>query len=364
MSPLLRNVGSKLLLMTQQPELQGGAFFAVTVVLVIAYWQTLAGSWTGGFVVFLFGVAFTKRIAMGKGIPAAAEKRDMSGLQCIVTGANTGIGKQTALQLAQWGANVTIACRDIGKGKEAAEAILAVAKEAKVDVMPLDLSSFASIKAFAALWKARPSTEISVLINNAGVMNCPFRLTSDGIEMQFGTNHVGHFLLTKLLLPFLADDGRVINLSSVGHMFAPAHIKWNRVSDPTDYSPARAYGISKLANIYFTRELQKRMPELRPGSQITCYSVHPGVVRTELIRHVNSYLAKNWNDPITWLFMKSAMRGAQTSLYCAVAPLKDLEPGQYYWDCQSGSTTIQGRDMEEARLLWDETEALIHPKSV
>ena len=220
------NLASKLFLLVLQPEIQSGVMFCITMLVIlfrVYYWPS---GWIGNLLIAFFGLLFTKRIAGGKRVPGSVPT-EMEGKTVIITGGNTGIGKETAAQLAGYGASVVIACRNKSK---ALRAIANIKKEKgesiQIDFLPLDLSSFESIKTFVSKWKARDSTQIDILINNAGVMMCPFERTKEGLELQFGTNHVGHFLLTTSLLPFMHSDGRIINLSSIGHVAAASTIDW------------------------------------------------------------------------------------------------------------------------------------------
>ena len=201
----------------------------------------------------------------------------------VVTGANTGLGLETAKALAARGASVVLAVRDTDKGKQAAATITAASPGADVTVQELDLSSLASVRETAAAVSAGHE-RIDLLINNAGVMYTPRQTTADGFELQFGTNHLGHFALTGLLLDRLlaAPDSRVVTVSSVGHRIR-ARINFDDLQASRNYSRVAAYGQSKLANLLFTYELQRRLAA--SAASTIAVAAHPGGSNTELVRN-------------------------------------------------------------------------------
>ena len=208
-------------------------------------------------------------------------KAMLNGKTVIITGANTGIGKATAIDLAKRNARVILACRSQEKGKKAEMDVRRESGSSNVHFHQLDLSSFASIKKFAKEILSEESS-IDVLINNAAVMFCAFGKTEDGFETQFGVNHLGHFLLTNLLLDKIkqAPEGRIVTVSSLGHTYT-SKFDLDTINSEAHYSPYDAYFKSKLANVLFTKELAKRLT----GTNVTANSVHPGGVSTELGRH-------------------------------------------------------------------------------
>lgn len=292
---------------------------------------------------------------------------DLRGKTAIVTGANTGIGKETAGVLAGLGARVIIACRDVKKGESARGELEARFKRSgsnqsqsesygpgPIEVRALDLSSTASIRKFASDFGG--DTRLDLLINNAGVMMCPYTQTADGFEMQTGTNHLGHMLLCVLLLPNLKRSAaRVINTSSMGHaLFAsvPA-ISWGKALSPTpsEYDPSIAYGNSKLANVLFSRELETKLA----GSGAHAYTCHPGAVQTELGRHVSAMAV------LSALFgrvlLKTPLQGAQTQLYLATAP--NPVPVVYHTDCEPAESSPISYSDDSAHELWIESCKLL-----
>uniref|UniRef100_A0A668AHR7 Si:dkey-94e7.2 n=2 Tax=Myripristis murdjan TaxID=586833 RepID=A0A668AHR7_9TELE len=238
------------------------------------------------------------------------------------------------------------ACRDMTKAEKARAEIIENSGNPNIILRKLDLSDTKSIREFAEVIN-REESQLHVLINNAGVMMCPYSRTADGFEMQFGVNHLGHFLLTSLLLELLkrSAPSRIINLSSMAHAWG--RIQLEDINSERNYNSRRAYGQSKLANILFTRSLARRLQ----GTGVTAYAVHPGIVRTELKRHMNLFLLVSWK--IVRPFTKTCVQGAQTSIYCAVEPELDKDSGGYYCDCKLSGCTSAARDDIVAEKLWE-----------
>jgi len=250
---------------------------------------------------------------------------DQTGRIAVVTGANTGLGLETAKALAAHGASVVLAVRNLDKGKQAAVTITTASPGADVTVQRLDLSSLDSVRDAAAELRAGHD-RIDLLINNAGVMYTPRSTTADGFELQFGTNHLGHFALTGLLLDRLlaADGSRVVTVSSVGHRIR-ARIDFDDLAFQHHYSRVAAYGRSKLANLLFTYDLQRRLAEA--GATTIAVAAHPGGSNTELVR--NSPLAvRALNAAFGSLIAQSAAMGALPTLRAATDPA--VVGGQYY----------------------------------
>jgi NAD(P)-dependent dehydrogenase (short-subunit alcohol dehydrogenase family) len=241
------------------------------------------------------------------------------GRLAVVTGANTGLGFETAQALAARGASVVLAVRNVEKGKQAAARIAAATPGATVTVQELDLSSLDSVRTAAAGLRAG-HPRIDLLICNAGVMYPPKQTTGDGFELQFGTNHLGHFALTGLLLERMlpVPGSRVVTVSSVGHRMQ-ARINFDDLQWERSYSRVRAYGQSKLANLMFTYELQRR---LSAAGTTIAVAAHPGFAATELMRHTPAAAV------VTPLFSQDAAMGALPVLRAATAP--GVLGGQYY----------------------------------
>uniref|UniRef100_UPI00398F8C49 retinol dehydrogenase 13-like isoform X1 n=2 Tax=Pristiophorus japonicus TaxID=55135 RepID=UPI00398F8C49 len=282
----------------------------------------------------------------------------VSGKTIIITGANTGIGKETARELARRGGRIIMACRDIEKCESAAREIRGETLSHHVYARHLNLASLKSIREFAK--KVTEEEEnINVLINNAGIMRCPYWKTEDGFEMQIGVNHLGHFLLTNLLLEKLKNSGnsRIINVSSLAHIVG--QIDFNDLNwEKKKYNTKVAYCQSKLANILFTKELAKRLH----GSGVTVNAVHPGVTNTELGRHTGmhkSNFSSTILGPAFLLLVKSPHLGAQSSIYLAVAEELDGISGKYFDVMKQKDPAPQALDDEAARRLWEMSAKLV-----
>ncbi|RUS74792.1 hypothetical protein EGW08_017459 [Elysia chlorotica] len=274
----------------------------------------------------------------------------------LITGANTGLGKETARDLAKRGGRIIMACRNLEKGEATRKEIVEETKNEDVVVQELDLASFESIQNFAKKFN-ETETRLDILINNAGVMACPKTLTKDGLEMQIGTNHFGHFLLTNLLLDKLkaCSPSRIVILSSMAHAFAS--IKWDDINSDKKYGDWAAYGQSKLANILHCLELSNRLK----GTGVTVNSVHPGGVNTDLQRHTNRGIFKLLK-PLSKLFFKTPVDGAQTTLYCALSPDLEEVSGKYFVDCKEKAPSRRGQSEADAKRLWELTEEIIQQK--
>lgn len=280
----------------------------------------------------------------------------------LITGANTGIGKETAKELAKRGAHVYMACRSLKRCEEARDEILLESKNPNVHCRECDLASFESIKKFAKSFKEEEK-KLDILINNGGVMRCPRMFTKEGIELQIGVNHFGHFLLTTLLLDTLkkAAPSRVVVVSSLAH--TRGQLKVNDLNSDKSYDSGEAYNQSKLANILFTRSLSQRLQ----GTGVTVNALHPGVVSTELGRHMslfNSTLGKIFVRPFLWPFMKTPQSGAQTTLFVALDPDVDKITGKYFSDCALKETAPQALDDKMAEWLWKVSEKWVQLERV
>jgi NAD(P)-dependent dehydrogenase (short-subunit alcohol dehydrogenase family) len=266
---------------------------------------------------------------------------------CVVTGANTGIGKETARGLAKLGATVVLACRNVEKGEAAREDIQRTTGRTDVKVMPLDLGSVASVRAFAKRVRDELPA-LHVLVNNAGVWTTARATTKDGLETTWGTNHVGTFLLTNELLPLLeaSAPSRVVVLSSALHY--RGKMNWDDLQQERgSFSGPTAYNQSKLANVLFTNALARRLA----GKRVTANAVHPGVVATELARDYPKLLVK-----IFHFFLLTPEQGAQCSLHVATSDECATATGLYYEKSRAKKAAREALDEAAQERLWKLTE--------
>jgi len=289
---------------------------------------------------------------------------DLSGKYIIVTGGNSGLGFEAIKALSNKNAHIILACRNLSKGEKAKSDILKQSPKADINVMELDLASLESVRNFASNYKKNHTT-LDVLINNAGIMMVPYGLTTDGFEKQLGTNHLGHFALTGLLLDVLKKSpaSRVVNVSSIAHRSGEMIFDNLLFENGKDYTPMKSYGRSKLANLLFTFELQRFFE----ANKIDCsaIAVHPGVSDTDLFDHV----APNWVlkalHPLFSLMIQPASMGALPELRAATDP--NAKGGEYYGP--DGKREMKGypvlvnatnaaKSKEDAKKLWEISEKL------
>lgn len=299
--------------------------------------------------------------------------KDLSDRRFVVTGANSGIGFVAAQQLARQGAEVILACRRLGEGEKRVAEILEERPGARVSVRHLDLGDLASVRTFASAF-LEDHDALHGLLNNAGVMNTPKKETADGFEMQFGVNHLGHFLLTELLLPALKNGApsRIVNVSSCYHDKAqgrPGEIHFDDLNYKSrKYDGWEAYAQSKLANLLHARELAKRLQD----SGVTAVSVHPGWVRTDLIKNTMPTFLQDYvlRPVLRMQGMIEPWEGTQTSLHALLAD--DVEAGAFYSQtgmyrdksCNKGGWPLTSpnpvaHDDAVASRLYDESRALV-----
>lgn len=275
----------------------------------------------------------------------------MEGKIALVTGANVGIGKETAVALARQGARTLIACRDAKKGAAAVDEIKQRSGNDRVELVSADFASFAKTRAFGAEVRARID-KLDVLVNNAGLMLTSRQMTEDGHETMFQTNHLGYFLTTHLLMPLLRAAGRarIVNVASTAHR---GHaLDFDDLDSARSFSPLGTYGRSKLCNIYFTYELADRLK----GAPITANCLHPGVVGTDFgqkERGIFRVLVR-----IAHPFMMSPEAGAATQIHLATSPDVEGVTGQYFDKKRAVKSSRQSYDVEARRRLWRESERL------
>lgn len=306
--------------------------------------------------------------------------RDLSGQVAVVTGGNTGIGKETAKELAKRGCTVIIASRDGPKGAAAVKEIQTATMNKNVTTEPLDLSSKPSIQQFASAINSKYG-KVDILVNNAGIMALPNKtLSPQGHEMQMAVNHLGHFYLTSLLWSSLrkSKELRIVNVSSILHKKNPIEPSYPVKIDfdtmdgtyhaqdgkPHDwdgkYDPQYAYSASKMANVLFSQELAERLEKINLDSR--AMSVHPGVVRTDLARYGLTSFQKTLVKvlyPLIWLVTKNPHEGAQTTLYCILQDKSKLTNGGYYADCNLAERGEFAKDPANQKKLWHRSEEMM-----
>lgn len=288
---------------------------------------------------------------------------DLTGKRIVVTGGNSGIGYEAALVLAGKGALILLAVRSVEKGEDAAKQIRQVHPGANVEVMALDLADLASVRQFAEAYQGKYKA-LDILINNAGVMALPYRKTKDGFEMQFGTNHLGHFALTGLLLPVIlaTPSARVVTVSSGAHR--TGRIAFDNLQGEKSYQRWAAYSQTKLANLLFAYELQRRFEAA--GAAAISVACHPGYVATNLQaagpRMEGSRISEMLMGLGNRLFAGKASQGAQPTLYAATSPDVNgcdyIGPMDRSWTPGKQHSIPSSYDADLARHLWEVSENL------
>ncbi len=285
---------------------------------------------------------------------------DQTGKTFFITGANTGIGFEAAKAIAAKGGRVLLGCRNTEKGEDALARIADAHPGADIGLVEIDLADLASVRAAADAVAAEP--RLDVLVNNAGVMWNPKTMTKDGFESQFGINHLGHFALTGLLLEKLeaTPNSRIVTISSNGHRLGDQDIYWDDINADENYHPRRRYYASKLANLLFTYELDRRLKAR--GSSTMAVAAHPGGSDTELTRHVSGPMGVLTRvlTPVMRRFMNTAAQGAWPTELAATAP--EVEGGQYFGPGGRGEmagpamqvdSNGASKDLGKAKRLWD-----------
>ena len=297
--------------------------------------------------VLIYHAVIKKYVAGG----VCTSKTTMTGKTVIITGANAGIGKATAIDMAQRGARVIIACRDLKRGEAALKDIVEETGSKEIALKQLDLASLKSVRKFADdINKTEPS--VHVLINNAGLAYPPKQSkTEDGFELTMGVNYLGHFLLTNLLIDLLKKSApsRIVVVASSVHQLLTKEFKFDNMNSEKFYDQWDAYGQSKLACILFTRELAKQLE----GSGVTINALHPGVIVTELVTNFSNPVVMFFLMQGLYLLAKSPEQGAQTTIHLAVSKeLKDVS-GLYFSDCKIKEPSKEAQDDGAAKKLWE-----------
>ena len=312
----------------------------------MAWWKV--GVIAGGYILLMILRRMKRRNRLWK------SPETLEGKTVIITGANCGIGEATALELAKRHARVILACRNLPSAENAVKYIRRYTSNGELVVSQLDLASLTSVRDFCGKILAAEK-HIDVLVNNAGVFQCPYAKTKDGFEMQMGVNHFGHFLLTNLLLDRLKKSApsRIIVVSSSLHKRGTIH--FDDINSEMEYDKRKAYSNSKLANALFSRELSHRLK----GSGVNVYCVHPGFVATNLGRHVMSSVVRTLLMPLAvQLGVKTAEEGCQTIIYCAVSSKLAGVTDGYFGSCCQEPWTAAASDLGAAKKLWELSENL------
>lgn len=288
----------------------------------------------------------------------------LDGKTAIITGSNTGIGKETAKDFFKRGARVIMACRSTERANQAADDIKNACQTnenlGELIVQELDLTSLTSVRKCVKQILEKES-RIDLLVNNAGISVCPASKTEDGFELQFGTNHLGHFLFTLLLIPKIlqSPSARIVNVSSAMHERGSINfedLNWEK----KPYSPMRAYGQSKLANVLFAKELAERLKE-NDITHVTAYTLHPGAIQTDLMRNAKEVYGRVFTSLLSsfaWT-LKTPEQGAQTTIYCSVDEKCAHESGLYYAECAVTTPSKAARNEHDAQTLWEESLKLV-----
>jgi NAD(P)-dependent dehydrogenase (short-subunit alcohol dehydrogenase family) len=274
----------------------------------------------------------------------------------VVTGANSGIGKETALGLARLGATTVLACRNAARAADAAREISQSSGNGDVHVVGLDLADLATVGPCAqTVLDGWP--RLDVLVNNAGGIWSSRTLTAQGFEQTFGVNHLGPFLLTRLLAERLVSSApsRVVNVASFGHHFAALGMRFGDLQSERGYVSLEVYSRSKLANVLFTRELSRRLS----GAGVTSYAVHPGAVRSGFGMDGDLRGVQGWGNRLVRAFEISPRSGARTSIFVASSPEVEGRTGEYWARSRPGHVSYQARSARAAARLWDLSEDLL-----
>ncbi|KAI5059365.1 hypothetical protein GOP47_0025684 [Adiantum capillus-veneris] len=295
---------------------------------------------------------------------------DASHLTAIITGATSGIGFESARVLAKRGTRVVMAVRNVGSGSKAKELILEETPTAQVLVLELNLSSLQSVHEFYKSFTAL-NLPLNILINNAGILGGPFKLSSDGLELQFATNYLGHFLLTKLLLEVMVGtvkdmgvEGRIINVASDAHRFGFAGgFQLEKLDDEKSYHAYLTYAKTKLANILHANELSRRLK--LEGANVTVNSANPGIVVTRIIRNYRflEIVAPFIESLLARLMLKTIPQGAATQCFLALHPCVNGVSGKYFGNCSYSKRTRSASDPKLAQQLWEFSEFMLSLKS-
>jgi len=339
----------------------------------------LAGAASGALIgaAGVAGAAVAVNQVTNRPTPYEPVPGSMNGKVVVITGGSTGLGLESAKRLGAAGATVLLTSRNLSKGEAAADdvkrylASKGIQDTSRIYSLVLDLDDLDSVKSFPKAYKELGLGNIDVLLNNAGVMAIPnLQLTKDGYERTFQSNHLGHFVLTAGLFPLLSrDKATVVNVSSTAYSFAARGLEIDNLNGEKNYGPWSAYGQSKLANILFTQELQRRADAVG-DSWLTAVALHPGVVQTDLSRYIIG--EEKWSElkakgpsafdslvfNVSSLFLKTVQEGASTQVFLASGGEGTLKKGAYYDEMKARDLPPFAKDEYKAKLLWEKSEEL------
>lgn len=294
----------------------------------------------------------------GGGVCTSQKRLD--GKVVIVTGANAGIGYETALDLAKRGARVILACRDMNRANKAVDNIIAEYPNAKVEVELLDLGNLKSVKEFCERIKKKLN-RLDILINNGGITYQANLKTVDGFDARFQVNHLSHFYITLTLIDLLKTSApsRVVSVSS--KLFETVSLEWDDLNCDKNFAVMKSYSQSKLAKVLFTKELAKRYKD----AGITSVCLHPGVIRSDIWQNLNTNykivsILYKMLTPVMWLFLKDTKQGAQTTIYCAVDDQVPEHNGGFFIDCKLTPTKNKDINAESAERMWKVSSKMLN----
>ena len=279
--------------------------------------------------------------------------KSLNGKIALVTGANSGMGMATTKALADMGATVVMLCRNEKRGRKAFN-ILKEKSDRKLDIMFCDLGDFSSIRRFAEAFHQKYE-KLDILVNNAGFISIDRQTTKDGLERQFGVNHIGHFLLTMKLIYLFEEGGRIVNVASGAHKTGNIHFE--DINLTKGFNVIKAYSQSKLANVLFTRELARRLK----NKKITVNCCHPGAVAT----NIGISRETGFGKTITGMlkpFFQTPEQGARTAIYLATSAKVKNITGQYFYKCKIAKSSKRSKDMKLAKRLFDFSEKIVGEK--
>ncbi|XP_044739647.1 retinol dehydrogenase 12-like [Chrysoperla carnea] len=304
-----------------------------------------------GIIILIILIFFAVKIYVTVTKGRCTSKMKLNGKTVIITGANAGIGKETAIDMAARGARVILACRNLKSAEETKQEIISKTENTNIFIYPIDFESLTSVRKFSQLIHEN-ERRLDILINNAGAFELGNKTTEDGLHIIMQVNHFGPFLLTNLLLDLLkkSASSRIVNVSSAGHLFAS--LDPNNLNKPG--AGFKNYANSKLCNILMSNELARKLE----GTNVISNSLHPGAVRTSLLRNMQ-WFKRVFLTLLFWFFYKDPKEGAQTTIHCAVCEKVDGFSGKYFQDCKEHWTSRAAQDKQLSEKVWNASVRLV-----